>query len=132
MSWIPTTAPAFIASRHASSRSFSVNGSPTCTVGRRSAAESSNAADAGGRALERLDERGVIVALDLEDHGPAVTDVDRTRVLTGPLEHARPLGGKPAQVGARVLVGAVLRPERREEPELGVGRLAAEAARDPV
>src|SRR3989449_1139192 len=31
-----------------------------------------------------------------------------------------------------MLVGAVLGPERREEPELGVGRLAAEAARDPV
>src|SRR3989442_15924029 len=46
---------------------------------------SQNATDAGGRALERLDERGVIVALDLEHHGPAVTDVDRTRVLTGPL-----------------------------------------------
>ena len=46
MSWIPTTAPVSIASRHASSRSFSVKGSPTCTVGRRSSAPSSNVAEA--------------------------------------------------------------------------------------
>ena len=46
MSWIPTTAPVRNASRQASRRSFSVNGSPTCTVGRRSADVSSNASDA--------------------------------------------------------------------------------------
>jgi hypothetical protein len=34
MSWIPTMQPRSISSRHASSRSFSKNGSPTCTVGR--------------------------------------------------------------------------------------------------
>ena len=34
MSWIATMAPVRIASRQASSRIFSVNGSPTCTVGR--------------------------------------------------------------------------------------------------
>ena len=34
MSCIPTTAPVLMASRLASSRSFSVNGSPTCTLGR--------------------------------------------------------------------------------------------------
>src|SRR5207247_9042496 len=92
---------------------------------------SENAADAGGRALERLDERWVVVALDLEDDGPAVADVDRPRVFSRPLQHTGAFGGKPAQIDPRVLVGAVLRPERREEPELGVGRLAAEAARDP-
>ena len=46
MSWMPTTAPVRITSRHASSSSFSVNGSPTCTVGRRSSACSSNVAEA--------------------------------------------------------------------------------------
>src|SRR5207245_10803833 len=74
----------------------------------------------------------LVVALDLEDDGPAVADVDRPRVLAGPLEHARPLGGEPGEVHARVLVGTVLRPEGREESQLGVGWLAAEAARDPV
>ena len=34
MSWMATMAPVRIASRQASSRIFSVNGSPTCTVGR--------------------------------------------------------------------------------------------------
>ena len=34
MSWMPTTASVSKSSRQASIRSFSVNGSPTCTVGR--------------------------------------------------------------------------------------------------
>jgi hypothetical protein len=46
MSWIPTIASVFISSRHASSRSFSVNGSPTCTVGRFSSDLSSNSPEA--------------------------------------------------------------------------------------
>jgi hypothetical protein len=46
MSCTPTTASAFMTSRHASSSSFSMNGSPTCTAGRLSADFSSNSADA--------------------------------------------------------------------------------------
>ena len=46
MSWMPSTAPVSMASRQASRRSFSVNGSPTCTVGRRSSAPSSKVAEA--------------------------------------------------------------------------------------
>ena len=46
MSWMPTSAPVRITSRHASSSSFSMNGSPTCTAGRLSADLSSNSADA--------------------------------------------------------------------------------------
>ena len=46
MSWMATTWSVFISSRQASSRSFSVNGSPTCTAGRFSGAAASNAADA--------------------------------------------------------------------------------------
>src|SRR5437667_11071399 len=35
MSWMPTTTPGdFMTSRHASSSCLSVNGAPTCTVGR--------------------------------------------------------------------------------------------------
>src|SRR6185295_1333005 len=45
-----------------------------------------DAADAGGGALERLDVRGVIVALDLEDDGPAVADVDRAGIFARPLQ----------------------------------------------
>src|SRR5256885_1525633 len=113
MSWMPTTAPVRITSRHASSKSFSVNGSPTCTVGR--------------RYLKRLDERRMVVALDLEDHRPAVTDVDRARILAGPLEHVRAALRQARQEHARMLVGAVLGPERREETQLGIGGLAPEA-----
>ena len=46
MSWMATTAPDAISSRQASSSRFSVNGSPTCTVGRFSSMRSSNSADA--------------------------------------------------------------------------------------
>ena len=46
MSWIPTTAPVFSASRQASSRTFSMNGSPTWTVGRFSSLLSPNSAEA--------------------------------------------------------------------------------------
>ena len=46
MSWIATIMSVCISSRHASISSFSVNGSPTCTVGRFSSALSSNSADA--------------------------------------------------------------------------------------
>src|SRR5436190_1347340 len=43
---MPTTASDSMISRHASSSSFSVNGSPTCTVGRFSLEVSSNSAEA--------------------------------------------------------------------------------------
>ena len=46
MSWIPTMASVFMTSRQASSRSFSVNGSPTWTVGRRCSDSSEKDADA--------------------------------------------------------------------------------------
>ena len=46
MSWIATIASVSISSRQASIRSFSVNGSPTCTVGRLASASAANSADA--------------------------------------------------------------------------------------
>ena len=46
MSWIAMIASVAINSRQASSSSFSVKGSPTCTVGRFSSDASSNSADA--------------------------------------------------------------------------------------
>ncbi len=46
MSWMPISASVCITSRQASSSSFSMNGSPTCTAGRFSADLSSNSADA--------------------------------------------------------------------------------------
>ena len=46
MSWMPMMTSLAISSRQASISSFSVNGSPTCTVGRLASASSSNSADA--------------------------------------------------------------------------------------
>jgi hypothetical protein len=46
MSWIATIAPLRISSRLASSSSFSVNGSPTCTCGRRSSLSADRSVEA--------------------------------------------------------------------------------------
>src|SRR5262249_61296740 len=46
-----------------------------------------NPTDAGRRPLKRLDERRMVVALDLEDDRPAVADNGRARGLTGALVH---------------------------------------------
>ncbi len=88
-----------------------------------------DAADPGGRALVGLDRGGVVVALDLEREREAVADVDHAGVLAGALQHARAARRQAPQLGARVLVAAVLGPEQREHGELEVVRLAAHHAR---
>ena len=47
-----------------------------------------DAANAGRRALERLDERRMIVRFDLEGAGPAIADIDDAGVFSRPLNHA--------------------------------------------
>ena len=91
-----------------------------------------DAADAGRRALIGLDERRVVVRLDLEDGGQAVADVDGAGVLARALHDARAGGRQRLQVDARALVAAVLRPHHREHAELGQVRLAAEQLPDAV
>jgi hypothetical protein len=91
-----------------------------------------DAADSGRRPLEGLDEGRMVVGLDLEDRGEAVADVDHPRVLSRPLQHARPAGRKPSQVDARAFVAAVLGPHHREHPELVLVRLAPELLDDAV
>src|SRR2546426_1698840 len=61
-------------------------------------------ADTGGGALERLDERWVVVALDLEDDGPAVADVDRPRVLAGRSEEHTSELQSPCNLVCRLLL----------------------------
>ena len=78
-----------------------------------------NAADAGGRALKRLDERRMIVRLDLESAGPAVADVDDAGILARALHHQLAARRQPLQVHARRLVGAVLAPHHAEDAEFG-------------
>jgi hypothetical protein len=85
-----------------------------------------NAADSGRGALVWLDRRGMIVRLDLEGHRPAVRQAQDAGVLAGPLDHVRPGGGEGPEDGLRVLVAAVLRPERREHAQLGERRRTAE------
>ena len=96
-----------------------------------------DAADAGGRALVRLDVGRVVVRLDLEGGRPAVADVDDAGVLADARQHRRPhrLGGglaEVAQVHLRGLVGAVLAPHHRVHRQLGVGGPTAEDLADPL
>ena len=91
-----------------------------------------DAAHAGGGALEGLDKRGVVVALDLEGQREPASQVHDTGVLAGALQHLRALGGELTQEDARVLVGTVLGPERGEKAQLGEARLATEPANDAV
>src|ERR1700755_2062959 len=77
-----------------------------------------NAANARGRTLIRLDVALVVVALHLEDHGLAITDVDDAGVFARSLDHPRRLGRQSPQVQARGFIRAMLVPHRRENPEL--------------
>ncbi len=46
-----------------------------------------DAADAGGRALKRLDVTGMVVRFDLERDHPAAADIDDAGVFARPLHH---------------------------------------------
>ena len=91
-----------------------------------------DSADTGGRSLERLDRRGVVVALDLERDREPVADVDHAGVLARAEDHAIALGRKRPQQLLRVLVGAVLGPQQREDGELELVRVATEQLADAV
>ena len=94
-----------------------------------------DAADAGGRALVRLDVGRVVVRLDLEGDGPAVADVDHAGVLAHADQQRvrlrRRLVAELPQVHLGRLVGAVLAPHHRVDGQLGAGRAAAEDLADP-
>ena len=89
-----------------------------------------NAADAGRRALIRLDIARMVVALHLEYHREPVADVDDARILARPLDHPRRLGRERAQMDFRGFIRAVLVPHRRENAELGECRHAADELED--
>ena len=91
-----------------------------------------DAADAGRRALVGLDERGVVVALHLEDGDQAVADVDHAGVLARAADHPGGLGRELAEVDLRGFVGAVLAPHHREDAELDQVRRAAEDLQDAL
>ena len=92
-----------------------------------------DAADARRRALERLDRAGMIMAFDLERDRPAVADIDHSGVFFARFhQNVRPGRGKFLQLFPRVLVGTVLAPHNRENPELGKVRLAPENPLDTL
>jgi hypothetical protein len=82
-----------------------------------------DSADAGRRALERLDVARVVVRLDLEGHRPALADVDHTGVLAhadheAGLHLVGDLLAELAEVDLARLVRAVLRPHHRVHRQL--------------
>ncbi len=87
-------------------------------------------ADPGGRPLERLDRARMVVRLDLEGDGEAVSDIDRAGVLARADEDVPALGRQAAQELLGVLVGAVLGPHQRQHRELDVAGFATQAGDD--
>jgi len=85
---------------------------------------------ARGRALERLDKAGMVVGLDLEGDGVAVSDVNDARVLSRALQDVFARGWELLQMQPRALVGAVLAPHDAEDAQLRVGGLAAQNRED--
>src|SRR5690606_1858580 len=77
-------------------------------------------------------ERRVVVRFDLEHRCEAVADVDGAGVLARPLQHAWSLGRQRAEVHARALVAAVLRPHDREDAELREIRFPPEKLDDSL
>ena len=89
-------------------------------------------ADTRRRALERLDGRRMVVALDLERDRQPVAEIEHARVLARPLQHALAGARQTLQQQRRVLVAAMLGPEEREDGELEVVRLALGQLADTV
>jgi hypothetical protein len=85
-----------------------------------------DAADAGGGALERLDEARVVVAFHFENGRQPLADIDRAGVLPRAVDDVRRLGREFGQVSAARLVGTVLAPHDREHAQFGDVRRAAE------
>ncbi len=91
-----------------------------------------DAADPRRRALERLDGRGMVVALDLEGDRLALAEIDHARVLARALQHTRTGRGQTAEQGRRVLVRTVLGPEQGENRELEMIRAPIEQLADSI
>jgi len=89
-------------------------------------------ADPGRSALERLDRGGMVVRLDLECDREPVAEVEDARVLAGALKDPLARRREAAQEPRGVLVAAVLRPEKREDGELEMVRVAPEKLPDSI
>ena len=89
-------------------------------------------ADAGGGALKRLDEGGVIMGLDLESAGPAVADINDAGILSRPLHHELAACRQPLEVDAGGLVGAVLAPHDAVDAQLREPGSPPQGGNDPL
>src|SRR5262249_41237149 len=69
--------------------------------------------------LKGLDRGRVVVRFDLEGDGPAVGQPQHAGIFSRPLDDLWARGRKRVEDGARVLVGAVLAPQRRKDAQLG-------------
>src|SRR6266404_9198280 len=78
-----------------------------------------NSADARGRSLKRFDKRRMIVRLDFERAGPAVTDINDAGIFPGPLHDQLAARGQALQVNARRLIRTVLAPHHAEDAKFG-------------
>ena len=86
-----------------------------------------DAANAGSRALERLDGAGVVVALHLEGDGPSIANVDDAGIfLTRFYEDSRAGDGEFFQLELGVFIRAMLAPHDGENAEFGEVGLASE------
>ena len=86
-------------------------------------------ADAGRRALVRLDRGRVVVGLDLERDREPVADRDHARLLPHPGDDVAAGRGQRREQRPRALVRAVLAPHDAEHGELEVVGVAARASR---
>ena len=72
------------------------------------------------------------MALDLEDGGQPVTDIDSAGILAGPLNDLRSLGWQGLQPFLRGFIGTMLRPHGRENSELAQIRRTSKPCQDEV
>src|SRR5207249_12276090 len=84
-----------------------------------------DAADAGGRALKRLNITRMIVRFDFEGRNEAVANVDDAGVFSRALHHELPACGQALQVDFTRFIGAVLAPHHAKDAQLGDVRVAA-------
>src|SRR5271165_4681094 len=67
----------------------------------------------------------MIMRLDFEGAGPAVANVDNSRILTRSLQDSSAARRQALEMHTRRFVGAVLAPHHAENAKFGNGRLAA-------
>src|SRR5512133_296587 len=91
-----------------------------------------NSAHASRSSLEWLNERWMVVRLDLECAGPPVADIDDSGMLTWALQHELAARRQALEVYARRFTGAVRAPHHAEYPKFGHGRRPAKPLQDSL